>query len=386
MNGLRLLLSSLLLTLTSLPLHAADTTSADTESLIETVQQIDREGTGHAPAVAALKTLRQASPSALIPLLNGIDRANPLAANWLTGPFETIADRTLKSGQPLPKQDLENFALDRARSPQSRRLAFLWLTKTDPSAPDRLIPGMLDDPAAEFRREAVQRLLDAAAKAAADKENPKTKELYLQAFQSARDPDQLDLAYDKLTELGEKLDLKAQLGLIAGWSLIGPFDHRKGIGFNAVYPPEMEINLDAKYPGMLGEVAWVKKTSDDRHAVFDLAQLIAPHKGAVMYAYHEFTVDKDQDVEVRLGTPNGWKLWVNEKLIFAHEEYHQSMRLDQYRARVQLKSGPNRILLKICQNEQSEDWAQRWQFQVRVCDPTGTAVLPIQSEQKVSLK
>jgi hypothetical protein len=107
-------------------------------------------------------------------------------------------------------------------------------------------------------------------------------------------------------------------------------------------------------------------------------------------------VEQDQDVEIRLGTPNGWKLWVNQELVFAHEEYHQSMRLDQYRARAHLKAGPNRLLLKLCQNEQTEDWAQRYEFQVRVCDPTGTAVLPLitpkpatqkpATEKKVSLK
>ena len=76
-------------------------------------------------------------------------------------------------------------------------------------------------------------------------------------------------------------------------------------------------------------------------------------------------------MEIRLGTPNGWKLWVNGELLFAHEEYHQSMRMDQYRTPAVFKAGTNRILLKICQNEQTEDWAQRWEFQVRVCDPSG---------------
>jgi hypothetical protein len=51
------------------------------------------------------------------------------------------------------------------------------------------------------------------------------------------------------------------------------------------------------------------------------------------------------------------------------------MSLDQYRMRGQLKAGKNTILIKLCQNEQTEEWAQRWQFQLRVCDATGTAVL-----------
>jgi hypothetical protein len=40
-----------------------------------------------------------------------------------------------------------------------------------------------------------------------------------------------------------------------------------------------------------------------------------------------------------------------------------------------MKAGRNVILVKICQNEQTEEWAQVWQFQLRVCDPTGNAIL-----------
>ena len=132
--------------------------------------------------------------------------------------------------------------------------------------------------------------------------------------------------------------------------------------------------------GTVGEVSWVKKESDQRHSVLDLNKLIGRHKGAVAYAYHQFETDRAQQVEIRLGTPNGWKLWVNGKLIFAHEEYHLLTQMDQYRTPVLLQAGTNRILLKICQNEQTEDWAQDWQFQVRVCDASGTAVLPIKYE------
>jgi hypothetical protein len=165
--------------------------------------------------------------------------------------------------------------------------------------------------------------------------------------------------------------------LLDRWWLIGPFDHRKGIGFEAVYPPETEIDLRKEYAGMERKVSWIKKASDQRHATLDLNQLIAPHHGAVAYAYREFESDRAQEVEVRYGTPNGSKLWVNGELLFAHDEYHQTMRMDQYQVQTKLQPGTNKILLKICQNEQTEDWAQRWEFQVRICDSSGTAVLPL---------
>ena len=180
---------------------AQESQAAEVAEQVATLLKVEKQGSGHAAAVPVLKSLEQESPAALIPLLQGIDQANPLAANWLTGAFEAIADRTLKSGEKLPQDELEKFALETGHTPPARRLAFLWLTKIDPTAADRLIPGMLNDPGSEFRREAVQRLLDAATKATEAKDAPRSKELYLEAFGAARDPDQLDLAFDKLTEM-----------------------------------------------------------------------------------------------------------------------------------------------------------------------------------------
>ena len=58
-----------------------------------------------------------------------------------------------------------------------------------------------------------------------------------------------------------------------------------------------------------------------------------------------------------------------------NEVYHAGMSIDQYIGRAQLKTGENSIVLKVCQNEQTESWAQRWQFQLRVSDETGKAIL-----------
>lgn len=364
----------------SLTLPISTTRADDIQTRIETVLKVDKEGTGHAAAVAAVKSLEQQPASALLPLLQAMDHANPLAANWLRGAFDAVADQAEKRGEHPPTADLEKFLLDRSHASQSRQVVFDWLVRTDPTAEERLVPGMIDDPCAEFRRAAVQRLIEAAAKATEENDVAKSKTLYQQAFQAARDPDQLDRAFDELTKLGEKPDLKRQLGLLSDWWVIGPFDHRKGIGFDVVYSPEQEVDLRKKYSGMLGEVSWVHLDADDRHGIVDLNKLLARHKGAIVYAYREFESDKARPVEIRLGTPNGWKLWVNGKLAFAHEEYHLLTQMDQYPTPVLLQAGTNRILLKICQNEQTEDWAQDWQFQVRVCDPTGAAVLPVSAK------
>jgi hypothetical protein len=135
------------------------------------------------------------------------------------------------------------------------------------------------------------------------------------------------------------------------------------------------VDLNASYEGMNGRVTWKPYTTDDKYGLFDVAKQIKNYKGSVMYAVTDFSSDRDRDAEIRLGTPNSWKLWVNGKFQFGREEYHRGMKLDQYRVPVKLKAGKNTILLKICQNEQTQDWAQRYQFQLRVCDSSGVAIV-----------
>ena len=89
----------------------------------------------------------------------------------------------------------------------------------------------------------------------------------------------------------------------------------------------------------------------------------------------EFVSDGPQDVEFRLACKNAWKLWLNGQLLFGREEYHRGMQLDQYRVQGSLRPGRNTILVKVCQNEVVEPWTVEWQFQLRVCDGVGSAIL-----------
>ena len=72
-------------------------------------------------------------------------------------------------------------------------------------------------------------------------------------------------------------------------------------------------------------------------------------------------------------------IFLNGKQLFAREEYHHGNPFDAHAGKGVLKKGENVILLKVCQNNQREEWAQTWQFQLRVCDATGG---PLPLEQK----
>jgi hypothetical protein len=177
-----------------------------------------------------------------------------------------------------------------------------------------------------------------------------------------------------LKALGDKVDLQKHFGFLTKWRIIGPFDNKMFIGFEAVYAPEKSVDLAAKLQGQSGEVSWAEISTADDFGILDIAKSVAPHKGAVMYLATTFNSDRDRAVEVRLGTPNAWKVWVNGQFAFGRDEYHRGMAVDQYRVKATLKAGDNVILVKLCQNEQTEDWAQRYQLQLRVSDSSGIAI------------
>lgn len=235
---------------------------------------------------------------------------------------------------------------------------------------------MLRDASPEFRRDAVQRLIGQATAAQKGNDSPQAITYYQEALVGAVDDDQVKAIVGPLRELGKQVDLPKHFGFLTEWSLAGPFDNSGLKGYDTAYPPEKGVDLSAKYRGKLAEVAWERLSTTDDYGVFDLAKKTSPYKGAVTYAYTTFASDKARPIELRLGTPNAWKLWVNGELVFARDEYHRGTQLDQYRVKAKLRGGNNSILLKVCQNEQTEEWAQDWKFQIRVCDSTGAAILP----------
>lgn len=347
-----------------------------TESL-NAIQQVSREGGGHRKAIQAWQQISKASAEQLPAILAGMPNDNPLADNWIRAAVDAIAERTLASGRKLPNQQLDAFLADRSHSPRSRRLAFEWLTKVDPSAHDRWILKLLDDPSLELRREAVARQLELAKQTS----GADAIALYRTALEHARDVDQIDVAAEALRESGQEVNLVRHFGFIANWHLIGPFDNTDTSGYDKVYAPETEIDFNADYPGKEQVVSWRAFKSTDEYGLLDLNEMLGKHKGSLAYAFATFNSSEAREVELRLGCINANRVWLNGDVIIENHVYHSGRGIDQYTGSGKLRKGPNSILVKICQNEQTESWAQDWQFQLRVCDQLGTAVLPLETKR-----
>jgi hypothetical protein len=255
-------------------------------------------------------------------------------------------------------------------------LAFELVAAVDSTAQQRLIPGLIDDPSLELRRDAVAMAIAQAETALAAGNKAQATQGYRRAFGAARDLDQIKETSDKLKMLGVEVDLPAHMGFVMQWKVVGPFNNAGTKGFAVEYPPETTpFSATAEFPALMGVANWMDATSTDPYGLVDLNKALGERKGVVGYAYAEFVADKDQQVDIRIGCLNASKVWINGKLLLSNEVYHAGFNVDQYIGQATLKKGKNVILVKVAQNEQTDAWAKDWMFQLRVCDSVGTAVL-----------
>ena len=311
-------------------------------------------------AVAAAADDRVAALPAgwIVPSLDAFREATPTGANWLRSGLERAVDR---AGTGVTEEELVVAVGNAALPPRARSLAFTWLKQRNKGRADALLDGMLDDVALDLLREAVEKLL--ASTAAADE--AARKETHRRALTAARDVDQIEQIAGWLAEKGDKVDLAQLMGFVRRWRVSGEFDNLKGVGFAKAYPPEAA----AARPDA---TAWKPVVSADKHGAIDLNTEIATKKGVLAYAVAEVEMPRAGPAEVRIGSPCAVVVWVNGKPVMSHEIYHASEAIDQYVAVADFRAGTNTVLVKCCQNEQTETWAADWKFQLRICDPLGT--------------
>lgn len=343
---------------------------------LKAIRSVGREGAGNEAAASGWKAVVAAGTDALVPTLAAFDGASPTAANWLRSAVDGIADGARKAKRPLPDETLKAFVLDTTRAPSARRVAFELYTEADRAAADKLLPTLIDDPSNELRYDAVAARLKAAG------ENPAKAELQT-LFAAGRDKEQAERIAKLLEKHGEKPDLTRHFNYLTEWDIAGPFDGTGASGYAKTYPPETAFDAAARYAGKGGaDVTWKYAQSDDPYGVIDLTKEIGKVKDAVAFAHAIVTVENDTPVEVRVTSPNAVQIFVNGVKVFGHEEYHHGDPFDQYVGKCMLKAGENHLVVKLCQDDEKEPWAQEWKFNARVCDATGGKVKLLQTVVK----
>ena len=320
----------------------------------------------------AWRVLAAAEPKEIPMILRGMLDSNPAVENWLRSAVDAIVDGAEASGTSLPKQGLTDLLNDLEAAPRARRVAYELLAQIDEDEATAMLSGMISDPSLEIRYDAIAQALSDLDSGTEGQNAARYKEL----LRVARDLDQIEACKLKLEEAGEDVDLARLLGFVTSWRLCGLFDNTDESGFDVAYPPEATIDFAATYEGKDGSAEWRSETTitDDELALLDLNEVIGAKKGAVAYAYAEFDASKAGKAQLRYASKNATKLWLNNELVAANEVYHAGSAFDQYVVDVKLMAGKNTLLLKVCQNEQTQPWAQDWTFQLRVTDELGGAI------------
>ncbi len=167
-------------------------------------------------------------------------------------------------------------------------------------------------------------------------------------------------------------------GFIRNWLFAGPFPNPGGRpqgdenaptacrGFaadllkgEAQYVPQAgkEVPKDGG-----GKVVWKAIVSDSD--TVDIASLIDSTDDTVIYAACWVELEKDTDVEIRVGSDDGNKIWIDHKPVAVVHE-HRAISADQDVHKMKLTAGKHLLMIKV-----DNDWGG-FAFCVRIVTPDG---------------
>ncbi|MHC4974676.1 MAG: vWA domain-containing protein [Planctomycetota bacterium] len=155
----------------------------------------------------------------------------------------------------------------------------------------------------------------------------------------------------------------AREGRIDAWWIIGPFNARTQKGWADPKFPEKEIDLAREHEFDKRSARW-KRVQANRRGIVDLNRQFTPRDKVAAYAYAEVFVDQARDAQLRVGSNDGVRCWVNGVLVHSNL-IERKYKADEDRVDVHFAAGVNRLLVKVC------DIKGAWQFSVRLTTKAG---------------
>jgi len=167
-------------------------------------------------------------------------------------------------------------------------------------------------------------------------------------------------------------------GFISQWLMVGPFPNpgtrpdENGItvdylGGELNYVPVAGTEVKAPDGKMLKWEQYISTSPEINFFSVEQLKLEPSQENILVYAACWLDCDSDKDVELRIGSDDGYKLWVNHKQI-AEENVYRSMEMDQETYKLKLNKGKNLILLKVTQ-----DYGE-FSFELRCVGADGKAI------------
>ncbi len=145
------------------------------------------------------------------------------------------------------------------------------------------------------------------------------------------------------------------------WYGIGYFDNAGYRGFDAVYPPEQEIDLRKTYKGKVyatkeapETISWKDlkdfKPGQRYSLVFPRNDLLGfgSAQGAIFYLYEEFESPDAIDLPAKIGAKDCMKVWLNGEQILSLPVFPNGVTIDKHQSlTLRLKPGKNQLLIKV---------------------------------------
>jgi len=174
------------------------------------------------------------------------------------------------------------------------------------------------------------------------------------------------------------------------WAIMSPFDNTNNRGFDTQYPPEVEVDLNTFYAGKDRIIRWGKIDDDHEqngyinlgHSYFDSLERTGIglpwnkyNTRSVAYLLTYIQSPADMEVQFRVGSADGVKVWLNDELVHSANQVRDAL-LDQDIIPVSLKEGRNRVLVKVANHE-----TNGWGVFFRITDTGGKPVLGLRYER-----
>src|SRR5690348_1738133 len=105
--------------------------------------------------------------------------------------------------------------------------------------------------------------------------------------------------------------------LNGAWHYLGPFDNSAGAGFDAVYPPEKEIDLKKTYTGKDGQKVVWRTFKDFRVGHIVNLKRFEESDDCCVYLYHEIDAPTALELPLSLGSDDTLTVWLNGKRLLA---------------------------------------------------------------------
>lgn len=180
-------------------------------------------------------------------------------------------------------------------------------------------------------------------------------------------PDQLLAMAAQLQGVKTDLDTTRLLGVVKSWHLIGPFHWGDDKDWDEPFVGEPDVDLEATYAQGDAYLSWKPHRTTSAAGFVDLIGAVAQCDRAFAYAYTEVTAPRDMAGQIRVGSDDGNRVWLNGDMVW-HNPVDRGAAIDQDIVDVNFKEGVNRILVKISQG------AGGWNFCLRVTTPNGLGI------------